>query len=438
MNEVNLDLIASGLGTGAFSRGIQGVGQEGGQGGFLAIIANMVAAMEENSGNLQSETENNPMLEIFKTMNINSSLDGKGTIDNAMGLDELDLENEKKKLLENLMNMFPYGNPYLTQISEILLGENSSENIQQDKTKAPETLTDTVKIADEKVLLKPDMTTEIRSEELKTQTLDLKTLGNNRSFVKEEFLTKSEKLNFDNVGKLETAHNSKPIDANFKTEDAKNPLELQRDMALSLRQAKASMKGENLGTIKPKEEFNINAEATIRPQASVEVPGEVVKTDETMAKFDVANQIEDKILENINSKDDKTFTMKLRPADLGEITVKLEKVEGRVVVEIVTALTETSKVINEQMAALKQALVPLNAEIKEATVQPTSGSEVMEQFNMSGDGFANQQFANQQFNSHRGTFSENRSYDVGNDEVDGQVEEARNNQTLNQGVNMYI
>ena len=83
------------------------------------------------------------------------------------------------------------------------------------------------------------------------------------------------------------------------------------------------------------------------------------------------------------------FVLKLVPEGLGEITVKLLAKEGRTTLRIITASAETARLINNDLAALQNALRPIRVEVHEAVPGTESGKEAnvfagydqLEQFN---------------------------------------------------------
>lgn len=79
----------------------------------------------------------------------------------------------------------------------------------------------------------------------------------------------------------------------------------------------------------------------------------------------------------------KEFTMKLKPASLGEITVRLVEKEGRTTLSIITASTETAKAINGDLAALREAMRPMAVEVQ-AAVPRTPENAQAQQFGMTG------------------------------------------------------
>ncbi len=107
------------------------------------------------------------------------------------------------------------------------------------------------------------------------------------------------------------------------------------------------------------------------------------KTDSVFGQT-LAEQVKESVNENI-ALGNKEFTMKLKPASLGEVTVRLIEKDGKTVLDITTATAATAKKINEDIAALRDAVRPMAVEVHEATTQRTEAStqsELNQQFNM--------------------------------------------------------
>lgn len=82
----------------------------------------------------------------------------------------------------------------------------------------------------------------------------------------------------------------------------------------------------------------------------------------------VAQQVRTGILENIG-KGKNEFVVKLRPEGLGEITVKMVETSGKIALSIMTSSSSVAKMINGEMAGLREALRPFNAEVHEVYSQ---------------------------------------------------------------------
>lgn len=85
-----------------------------------------------------------------------------------------------------------------------------------------------------------------------------------------------------------------------------------------------------------------------------------------------------------------SFTMKLSPESLGEVTVTLTREEGKTVLDIVTGNAHASKIINEELAALREALRPMHVEVNRAQ-QNVQAHNQSEQQAMTGQSFSQQE-----------------------------------------------
>lgn len=110
----------------------------------------------------------------------------------------------------------------------------------------------------------------------------------------------------------------------------------------------------------------------------------------------LADQLLDGLRHNLSSGKS-TFVVKLNPAELGEITVKLVEEAGKTTLTLAAANAHTAKLLNQDLAALREAVAPMNIEVREAVVSTneTAGGS-MQQFNLAGQQFAQQQFAGSQ------------------------------------------
>lgn len=90
------------------------------------------------------------------------------------------------------------------------------------------------------------------------------------------------------------------------------------------------------------------------------------------------------------------FTIKLKPEGLGEIVVHMASAGGKLTVDIGATSQETQKLINSQMAALKEMLEPLHAEVGSVSHSSQNAMEFLD--------FGQNQYQDQRqqtFGSHR-------------------------------------
>lgn len=133
-------------------------------------------------------------------------------------------------------------------------------------------------------------------------------------------------------------------------------------------------------------------------QTQVELPKVQNLSNPLFNEFQINEQITDGIKASLNLEKTE-FTVKLNPESLGELTLKLVQEDGKMVLDIVAATESTAKLINGDLAALRESVGLMNLEIREVTVQPPENVEQNSaQFNMTGQQFSDQQraFANQQ------------------------------------------
>lgn len=91
------------------------------------------------------------------------------------------------------------------------------------------------------------------------------------------------------------------------------------------------------------------------------------------------------------------FEIRLKPEALGEITIRLVEEAGKTTLLITAAKEQTAKLINSEIAALREAVAPMNAEVRDAVAsagEAACGS--MQQFDLAGHQFAGQQFSGRQ------------------------------------------
>ena len=93
-----------------------------------------------------------------------------------------------------------------------------------------------------------------------------------------------------------------------------------------------------------------------------------------LEKPDIPEQIFSGLSQNLKAGRGE-FVIKLVPEGLGEITVKLLSLEGRTTLRLITASAETAKLINNDLAALQNALRPIRVEVQEAVQESPEGRE---------------------------------------------------------------
>lgn len=125
------------------------------------------------------------------------------------------------------------------------------------------------------------------------------------------------------------------------------------------------------------------------------------------------------------------FTMKLKPANLGEITVKLTETDGKMTLHLTTANTQTTRLLNNELEALREAVRPMQVEVHEAVTQPgQTPSEMMQQFSMD--------FAGRQFSGRQQSFTRRPSYGGEAIQAAAAGQEAQAAQQVRSGLDLYI
>lgn len=81
---------------------------------------------------------------------------------------------------------------------------------------------------------------------------------------------------------------------------------------------------------------------------------------------ELARQVKDSIFENV-SQGRNEFVVRLKPEGIGEIVVKLSEDKEKISLSIFTSSEQTARLISGEVAALQNALKPLNAEVQEIT-----------------------------------------------------------------------
>ncbi len=158
------------------------------------------------------------------------------------------------------------------------------------------------------------------------------------------------------------------------------------------------------------------------------------KTETADAAPAVLDQITTGISENLNTGKTE-FVMKLKPEALGEITVKLVEESGKKTLQIITGSTHTANLINNELAALREAVKPMQVEVHDVIFKApeTAGQEQLN-LNLAGQHMGNQHFFGEQrrqFSSHpQNTGHYNNEY------ADDFADETQ--QLMQDGLNIYI
>lgn len=95
------------------------------------------------------------------------------------------------------------------------------------------------------------------------------------------------------------------------------------------------------------------------------------------------------------------FILKLKPEGLGEITVRMLETAGKITLSMTTANTQTQRLLNNELAALRDAVRPYNVEVQHVESQNTQHFDLQQQ---------RQSFAQQQQQQQHHETRHNRSF----------------------------
>lgn len=207
-----------------------------------------------------------------------------------------------------------------------------------------------------------------------------------------------------------------PVIGNGETEGLQNG---QREFGGAVQEAKELLS--QMPKRETQKELDVDSLQGMVTQAKVSTPFELrFKTVTQAPETPIADQISQGIKNNLHSSKGE-FTIKLRPESLGEITIKLVEEAGKTTLSITTASAQTAKLINNELAALKQAVAPMHVEVNEAVTQSQQSHEgTMQQFDMAGQQFAQQQFAQRQFAEWQSAHSSNIGAAIPDEELIGE------------------
>lgn len=139
----------------------------------------------------------------------------------------------------------------------------------------------------------------------------------------------------------------------------------------SIMTAQKLLRGENTGKTQKQEKTSVDVEqlqnavnsGKFKPTVQVE------KTDSrTFDVQDIMTQVKTGIKENL-SQGKNEFIVRLKPDGLGEITVKLVEADSKIALSIVTSSPQVAKLINGELAGLRETLRPFNADVHEVVSQ---------------------------------------------------------------------
>ncbi len=206
-------------------------------------------------------------------------------------------------------------------------------------------------------------------------------------------LSKLTSLQFQNKSENLSSQELKSLIVQSKFDgQAEQSLEFKHNYSKDLIAVKESMRNQTKAQNRNREEIPMN----LLQQESASQ--KLTKLDLVQQKI-LSGQTEEKLLPQLTTgiqkhlvQDLQTFTLKLSPESLGEVTVTLTQEEGKTVLDIVTANSQTAKLINEELSSLRDSLRPMQVEVNRAqqSVQATNQSE---QYSMMEQSFSHQERA---------------------------------------------
>ena len=113
------------------------------------------------------------------------------------------------------------------------------------------------------------------------------------------------------------------------------------------------------------------------------------------AKVEVAQQVEQKIIQNFEPAKPMTLQMTLSPDNLGDIDIKLSYNQGKLIIDIMAASSETQKLLGNQINQLVRGLALQNVQVEtvhlNTPVEATENGESMGYLLNDGSQFSQQQ-----------------------------------------------
>ncbi|NLL46843.1 MAG: hypothetical protein GX250_08605 [Clostridiales bacterium] len=173
-------------------------------------------------------------------------------------------------------------------------------------------------------------------------------------------------LNFEVASLEKPDPKGEPWEALYRTA-GELKLRLGRDPAVDTEEIMQDLKAAELVAQNPKEIMQTTERL------------EVIQQDYALSK-QISTGISERLKEGKSE-----FTIKLRPEKLGEITVKLIEESGKMTLRIETVRSETARLINNDLSALREAVRPMQVEVHEAvTPSPDSSPLSFHQFSAGG------------------------------------------------------
>lgn len=184
------------------------------------------------------------------------------------------------------------------------------------------------------------------------------------------FLTQLTKPNSDTGPEMQVV-SALQAQGQTSEENTNDLLGGENEFRNSIMAAQKLLRGENTGKAQKQEKTSVDVEqlqnavnsGKFKPTVQVE------KTDSrTFDVQDIMTQVKTGIKENL-SQGKNEFIVRLKPDGLGEITVKLVEADSKIALSIVTSSPQVAKLINGELAGLRETLRPFNADVHEVVSQ---------------------------------------------------------------------
>lgn len=331
---------------------------------FLAIIQNMVAQMEENGENQLGALD-------LETLDLSTLFENTSQFDE----EEIDYESLMQLLALQTPQNFDFQN-------------NQVEN--------------------EEVNIGSNLVVTKQAEIINASGIDVSKL---------EKVTKPEKFEFNLEPKEEVANNV-DFSVEFtkittKSSDFNSQMELFSSMSnktFDIRNVADENDTEN-------EILNLAIAQAEANEIRELMLDRAMPTTKVPSNPEIFNQVKTAIIDNAETLEvgASEFIMKLSPEELGDVTIKLINEAGKATLEIIAASETASRLINEDLAVLRDVFRPMQIEVQNAQVVIETQESQMQGFDMQNQQF-NQNQQNQQQNEFVYYGNNNKKEDIAEQE----------------------
>ncbi len=148
----------------------------------------------------------------------------------------------------------------------------------------------------------------------------------------------------------------------------------------------------------------------------------------------VLEQLEQALTQNLQQEKSE-FVLKLKPEMLGEVLVKLTEIDGKMTLQISAANAQAAKLINDDIAALRQAMAPMQIEVSQAVTAASESSQA----DLFSGGMFGQAFSGQSGFAWQSGQSTTVYYPSETEQIETPVQQAGAQQVLSAGaLNIYV